>query len=200
MEVSVGIKVAARGLEWDVTEVEGLGAQQRVRLACSGGDLAGLEWDVLFPAEALSVLRTDPRAEEAGSLEAWRRYHIARLLERIPGAPAPPGRVAIEAYQRVPLLRALDMVRPRLLLADGVGLGKTIQAGLIAAELLVRATGASHPDRLPARPAAAPVGAGDAHPLRPALHPDRRSCRACESARREVWNSAAIRSMRPRYV
>ena len=48
MEVSVGIKVAARGLEWDVTEVEGLGAQQRVRLACSGGDLAGLEWDVLL--------------------------------------------------------------------------------------------------------------------------------------------------------
>ncbi|HEY1410632.1 MAG TPA: SNF2-related protein, partial [Rhodopila sp.] len=57
---------------------------------------------------------------------------------QIPGAPVPPGRVAIEAYQRVPLLRALDMVRPRLLLADGVGLGKTIQAGLIAAELLVR--------------------------------------------------------------
>ena len=138
MEVSVGIKVAARGLEWDVTEVEGLGAQQRVRLACSGGDLAGLEWDMLFPAEPLSVLRTEPCADEAGSLEAWRRYHIARLLEQIPGAPVPPGRVAIEAYQRVPLLRALDMVRPRLLLADGVGLGKTIQAGLIAAELLVR--------------------------------------------------------------
>ena len=78
------------------------------------------------------------RPDEAGPLEAWRRYHIARLLDQIPGVPAPPGRVAIEAYQRVPLLRALDMVRPRLLLADGVGLGKTIQAGLIAAELLVR--------------------------------------------------------------
>ena len=138
MEVSVGIKVAARGLEWDVIEVEPLGAQQRVRLACRDGDLAGLEWDVLCPAETISVLHSDPRPEEAGPLDAWRRYHIARLLERIPGAPAPPGRVAIEAYQRVPLLRALDMVRPRLLLADGVGLGKTIQAGLIAAELLVR--------------------------------------------------------------
>jgi superfamily II DNA or RNA helicase len=138
MELSVGIKVAARGLEWDVTEVEPLGPQQRVRLACCGGDLSGLEWDVLYPAETLSIAQSDPQPEEAGSLDDWRRYHIARLLERIPGAPAPPGRVAIEPYQRVPLLRALDMVRPRLLLADAVGLGKTIQAGLIAAELLVR--------------------------------------------------------------
>jgi superfamily II DNA or RNA helicase len=138
MEVSVGIKVAARGLEWDVTEVESLGVQQLVHLACIGGDLAGLEWEVLYPAEPLSVLRTEPRADEAGPLDAWRRYHIARLLEQIPGAPVPAGRLTIEAYQRVPLLRALDMVRPRLLLADGVGLGKTIQAGLIAAELLAR--------------------------------------------------------------
>jgi superfamily II DNA or RNA helicase len=138
MELSVGIKVAARGLEWDVTEVEPLGSQQRVRLACCGGDMAGLEWDVLYPAETISVVHSDPRPEEAGPLDAWRRYHIARLLERIPGAPALPGRVAIEAYQRVPLLRALDMVRPRLLLADGVGLGKTIQGGLIASEMLVR--------------------------------------------------------------
>ena len=88
MELSVGIKVAARGLEWDVTEVEPLGAQQRVRLACRGGDLAGLEWDVLHPAEALSIVQSDPRPEEAGPLDDWRRYHIARLLERIPGTPA----------------------------------------------------------------------------------------------------------------
>jgi superfamily II DNA or RNA helicase len=138
MEISVGIKVAARGLEWDVTEVEPLGPQLRVRLACAGGDLQGLEWDVLVPAEPVTVLRTEPRPEDAGPLDDWRRYHTAWLLDQIPGAPAPPGRVAIEAYQRVPLLRALDMVRPRLLLADGVGLGKTIQAGLIAAELIVR--------------------------------------------------------------
>ena len=138
MEVAVGIKVAARGLEWDVTEVEPLGSQLRVRLVCVGGDLAGLEWDVLYPTETLSILRTDPDPDEAASLLDWRRYHIARLLEQIPGAPVPMGRVTIEAFQRVPLLRALDMVRPRLLLADGVGLGKTIQAGLIAAELLIR--------------------------------------------------------------
>jgi superfamily II DNA or RNA helicase len=138
MEISAGIKVAARGLHWDVTEVEHLGGQQRLHLTCIAGDLVGLEWDLLHPAEAVTVLRADPGPEDAGTLEAWRRYHIAWLLDQVPGMPSPPGRVAIEAYQRVPLLRALDMVRPRLLLADGVGLGKTIQAGLIAAELIVR--------------------------------------------------------------
>jgi SNF2-related domain/Helicase conserved C-terminal domain len=138
MEISAGIKVSARGLQWDVTEVEQLGGQQRLHLTCIGGDLVGLEWDMLYPAEAVTVLRTDPGPEDAGTLDAWRRYHIAWLLDQVPGVPTPPGRVAIEAYQRVPLLRALDMVRPRLLLADGVGLGKTIQAGLIAAELIVR--------------------------------------------------------------
>jgi hypothetical protein len=54
MEVSVGIKVAARGLEWDVTAVEPLGAQRLVHLACIGGDLAGLEWEVLYPVASQS--------------------------------------------------------------------------------------------------------------------------------------------------
>jgi ERCC4-related helicase len=46
--------------------------------------------------------------------------------------------VQVEDYQLVPLLRALSMPRVSLLLADDVGLGKTIQAGLIATELMMR--------------------------------------------------------------
>lgn len=46
--------------------------------------------------------------------------------------------VQIEDYQLTPLLRALNMPRVSLLLADDVGLGKTIQAGLIATELIHR--------------------------------------------------------------
>ena len=44
--------------------------------------------------------------------------------------------IKIEDYQLVPVLKALNMNRVRLLLADGVGLGKTIQAGLIITELI----------------------------------------------------------------
>lgn len=44
----------------------------------------------------------------------------------------------LEAYQLEPLRRALEAPRANLLLADDVGLGKTIEAGLVIQELLLR--------------------------------------------------------------
>jgi len=44
----------------------------------------------------------------------------------------------VEAYQLEPLRRALQSSRTNLLLADDVGLGKTIEAGLVIQELLLR--------------------------------------------------------------
>lgn len=46
--------------------------------------------------------------------------------------------VNVEAYQLEPLRRALGAPRANLLLADDVGLGKTIEAGLVIQELLLR--------------------------------------------------------------
>ena len=48
------------------------------------------------------------------------------------------GAVQVENYQLQPLLQALRMPRVNLLIADDVGLGKTIEAGLILTELLLR--------------------------------------------------------------
>jgi superfamily II DNA/RNA helicase len=46
--------------------------------------------------------------------------------------------VEIQDFQLDPLVRAIDMARVSLLIADDVGLGKTIEAGLVVQELLVR--------------------------------------------------------------
>lgn len=46
--------------------------------------------------------------------------------------------VTIEDYQLDPVVRALQMPRVNLLIADDVGLGKTIEAGLVAQELILR--------------------------------------------------------------
>jgi superfamily II DNA or RNA helicase len=48
------------------------------------------------------------------------------------------GAVQVDDFQLVPLLKALRMPRVSLLLADDVGLGKTVEAGLILTELLIR--------------------------------------------------------------
>lgn len=48
------------------------------------------------------------------------------------------GAVQVEDYQIVPLLKALRMPRVNLLIADDVGLGKTIEAGLVLTAMLLR--------------------------------------------------------------
>ena len=59
-------------------------------------------------------------------------------LERMPVSAPFHGSIQWEDYQLVPLLKALRMPRVSLLLADDVGLGKTVEAGLIVAELVLR--------------------------------------------------------------
>ena len=46
--------------------------------------------------------------------------------------------IRLDAYQLLPLRKALRLPRVNLLIADDVGLGKTVEAGLVARELLVR--------------------------------------------------------------
>jgi len=48
------------------------------------------------------------------------------------------GAVQVEDYQLHPVLKAMSSPRVEMLLADDVGLGKTIEAGLIATELIAR--------------------------------------------------------------
>jgi superfamily II DNA or RNA helicase len=71
----------------------------------------------------------------------WTRLNRLRASEGIDDEPLLGvwnSAIQVHPYQLEPVLRALEMPRVSLLLADGVGLGKTIQSGLVLEELLLR--------------------------------------------------------------
>lgn len=70
-------------------------------------------------------------------LDAVRWGAIASADRTALQAPFRSG-ITIEDYQLDPVVRALSMPRTNLLIADDVGLGKTIEAGLVAQELTLR--------------------------------------------------------------
>ena len=73
----------------------------------------------------------------AGFLDAVRWGAIASADPQAFQSPFRAG-IDIEDYQLLPLVKALRMPRVSLLIADDVGLGKTVEAGLIAQELVLR--------------------------------------------------------------
>ncbi len=118
-----------------------------------GAESDQLIWEV-EPATRLVEPTTPPLVESTNPMELREfdaMVRAARWSALTPTLPfsglskdRPPlasplyGAVALEAYQLVPLLRAMEMPRVTLMLADAVGLGKTIQAGLILRELMLR--------------------------------------------------------------
>ncbi len=137
-----GTVVSARGLRWEVVTSQNLGPQTLLRLRGTENAVLGQELDILCPFEPVELVRHELRPDCAGPIDNWLVYHQAFLLEQALGPSAllavQPGRLRIEPYQLVPVLRAIRMSRARLLLADGVGLGKTVQAGLVITELIAR--------------------------------------------------------------
>ena len=137
-----GTQVQARGLRWEVVFTQPAGEQTLYRLRCQDGWMRGEEFDLLAPFEEIRPLTTDMDPTKADLLHKWRVYHQAFLLEQALGPQAlltvQPGRLQLAPYQLVPVMRALSMSRPRLMLADGVGLGKTVEAGLVLSELIAR--------------------------------------------------------------
>lgn len=141
-EILPGAEVHARGLRWEVVDTHPLGAQTLFRLRGLEQELRGCEIDLLCPFEKIDVSVKQFSPEHATTLNNWLVFHDAFALEQHLGPNAlqavNPGRIVIEPYQLVPVVRALHLSRTRLLLCDDVGLGKTIQAGLVIVELIAR--------------------------------------------------------------
>jgi superfamily II DNA or RNA helicase len=110
-----------------------------------------LLWEVEATAEPLGKTTLPSvdanRPDSPDALQAfvnahrWTRLNRLREGEGIEDEPLLGvwnSAIQVHAYQLDPVIRALSMPRVSLLLADGVGLGKTIQAGLVLEELLLR--------------------------------------------------------------
>lgn len=96
-----------------------------------------------LPFERVRLAHLDPpNPDLIGSPSAQdlllRAYRLNLLHGTAPLLSLQRSRVVPQRYQLVPVVMALETGRVRLLIADDVGLGKTIEAGLVATELLAR--------------------------------------------------------------
>lgn len=149
-----GQLVEVRRRQWVVTDVSSgalspasNGDQHLVGLSSLDEDSMGEEIQVVWQMEAgAQVLEkaglpsitgwdSDDRLE--AFLDAVRWGAVTNADRSFLQSPFRSG-ITIEDYQLDPLVRAVEMARVNLLIADDVGLGKTIEAGLVIQELLVR--------------------------------------------------------------
>ncbi|MFW9844343.1 MAG: DISARM system SNF2-like helicase DrmD, partial [Candidatus Thorarchaeota archaeon] len=119
----------------------------RVTLECLDDDRFGDKLDVIWEREVNCEILSGIGLPEKISWDPLKRFEAfihsimwsSVSLVKEQGITAPfRSAVDIEEYQMVPILRALQMPQVNLLLADDVGLGKTIEAGLVAQELIAR--------------------------------------------------------------
>lgn len=150
-----GELVEVRGQSWVVARVEPAPPSEGGRTAtlvhlqsvADGrfGDTLSVIWEVEPGRRILdrgslpdaSTGQYDPPSRLAAFLDAIRWSAVASADVKTLQAPFRSG-VAVEPYQLEPVSRAVGAPRVNLLLADDVGLGKTIEAGLVVQELLLR--------------------------------------------------------------
>lgn len=147
-----GELVLLRSRRWLVEEVVPSpipGQSALVRLACADDDAQGQALDVFWDYEPdrlilqeegwanLASRGFDPPRMFAAFLHTLRWNCVTATDPNLFQSPFRAG-IKIDAYQMEPLRKALRLPRVALFIADDTGLGKTIEAGLIARELLLR--------------------------------------------------------------
>ncbi len=126
-----------------------LGESTRIKLSCVDDDAQGQELEVLWEneidAEVIDAENWGLVARQGfdapqlfgAYLNTLRWNCVTATDPKLFQSPFRAG-IRIDPYQLEPLRKALLLPRVNLFIADDVGLGKTIEAGLIGRELLLR--------------------------------------------------------------
>ncbi|MCP4687254.1 MAG: DEAD/DEAH box helicase [Desulfobacterales bacterium] len=144
MKYKPGSLVTARNRDWVVLPSHDENLVLLKPLGGSEEEITGIYLPLAFPGDAIrSTTFTPPSKRDLGDIASARLlYNAARLSFRDGAGPFRTlARLSFRprSYQMVPLIMALKQKGPvRLLIADDVGVGKTIEALLILKELLER--------------------------------------------------------------
>lgn len=144
-----GSRIVVRDEEW-IVRATGSSATGGTAVRCTGLSELVQNKEAIFLTELDDV--RELRAEETELVQdASPHYRTSRLYLESLLRQTPPTdeqlyighRAAMNAanYQLVPAAQALAQPRPRILIADAVGLGKTVEVGVLLSELIRRGRG-----------------------------------------------------------
>lgn len=152
----IGQLVVARKRPFVVTEIAAPAAgitqvavkcHHLVKLSSVEDDGLGEQLEVIWELEPGTTVHEKPSLPAPDSfdhpkhlqafLDAVRWGAISQADDKALQSPFRSG-IEVDDYQLDPVVRALQMPRVNLLIADDVGLGKTIEAGLVVQEMILR--------------------------------------------------------------
>ncbi|MCP4695180.1 MAG: DEAD/DEAH box helicase [Desulfobacterales bacterium] len=142
-----GVRILCRDAEWLVTRVDAFDYADEYAIHCVGVDDLVRGHQSVFLTQLDRVEPVDPTRTKLVKDESS-GYRMSKLfleaqLRRMPATGLEPDLEGMGVFnpmrfQEATARRALRQLRPRLLLADAVGLGKTIEVGMILTELIRR--------------------------------------------------------------
>lgn len=150
-DIAAGERIVVRDEEWLVRAVRNT-EHDGVRVEVTGVSPLVRDQDAVFFGSLDTIDRLDPKDGKlvADDSAGFRRSRL--WLESVRrGSPVPASETRVTVghrglldrmdYQLRPAAQALQNLRPRILIGDAVGLGKTLEIGILLSELIRRGRG-----------------------------------------------------------